>query len=89
MNRKSNNETPPKDTQHEHTKNSTINCSNNETTNITNNIILTVSVKKDDLLYLLGDTHLTHQLKHYSQDGVYALLKLDDVYGCMLYHVKS
>lgn len=79
VNSESNNETSPKDTQHENTKNSTINCSNNVTTNITNNIYINC-FGKDDLLYLLGDTHLTHQLKHYSPDGVYALLKLDDVY---------
>jgi hypothetical protein len=52
----------------------------NTTTNIQNNNIYINCFGKDDLMYLLGDNHIINRLEHYSPDGVYALIRLDDAH---------
>jgi hypothetical protein len=50
-------------------------------TNIKNNNIYINCFGKDDLLFLLGDNHIINKLDHYSPDGVYALIRLDDAHN--------
>lgn len=50
-------------------------------TNIKNNNIYINCFGKDDLLFLLGDNHIINKLEHYSPDGVYALIRLDDAHN--------
>jgi hypothetical protein len=52
----------------------------NTTTNIQNNNIYINCFGKDDLRFLLGDNHIINRLEHYSPDGVYALIRLDDAH---------
>jgi hypothetical protein len=60
---------------------STTTSSSTTNTNIKNNNIYINCFGKDDLLFLLGDNHIINKLEHYSPDGVYALIRLDDAHN--------